>query len=161
MTSLDVLTTLAEISIALVGFSGVVSALGRSKLPVELRIFRIRALLFESCVALGASVFPLTIAGTDLDLWFVSGVFFAAVMIINGVWIIRYGTERFKTLSGYIIASICTAFIFMLVGALIFYRSHIAVIYLLSIFLYLALGMYHFVKLVVSLESSSDDGNAT
>ena len=51
MPDTGALALFAEISIGLVGFTGVVSALGRSRLPPAIRSFRILALLLYSVVA--------------------------------------------------------------------------------------------------------------
>ena len=50
--------TLAEISIALIGFAGVVGALGRSRLPSEVLSMRLRMLFASGSMALWGSLCP-------------------------------------------------------------------------------------------------------
>ena len=49
---------LAELSIGLLGFTGVVSALGRSRLTAEVRAFRVGALVSYSSTSLLGSILP-------------------------------------------------------------------------------------------------------
>ena len=61
------LELLAELSIGLVGFAGVVSALGRSRLTDATRSFRVQALLVNGVTSLTFSIMPIVLLGYDLN----------------------------------------------------------------------------------------------
>ena len=85
----EILDVLAEIFIALVGFSGVVIALGRSKIPEEAREFRIKALLFSGSVGLGGALLPGVLIEFTSDIWRFCAAALAIFMVINLIWALR------------------------------------------------------------------------
>ncbi|MCZ6460175.1 MAG: hypothetical protein O6766_12540, partial [Gammaproteobacteria bacterium] len=89
MPDTGALELFAEISIGLVGFTGVVSALGRSQLPPAIRSFRILALLLYSVVALGGSLLPIVLLNhgiSTMTTWLVSAVSLVVAQIAIMVW---------------------------------------------------------------------------
>ena len=85
----DVLSTFTEVFIALMGFSGVVIALGRSEIPETTRRFRVKALLVSSSVGLGASVLPSVVAEFTRNIWPLCTGVLGACMVLNLVWALR------------------------------------------------------------------------
>ena len=157
----------AEISIGLVGFTGVVSALGRSRLPPAIRSFRILALLLYSVVALGGSLLPIVLLNHGLSTmttWLVSAVSLVVAQIAIMVWaaVAVAPLLRDGLLPNYIARVVFTIFgvvVLYLLYGIVFDRSSLAGIYLVGISVSLALGVFHFVVLVQSVRSGDPVGN--
>ena len=160
MNSLDTLELLAEISIGLIGFAGVVTALGRSKLTIEIRAFRTRALLMNSALALFGSLLPVILFGTALSestVWISSSITLAIAMTAALVWAafsLRHLLDQ-AGLPAFVTISIITLTFFVLIHLLysaLFASHSLAHIYPVAVFWSLALGTFHFCMLVISIE---------
>ena len=157
----------AEISIGLVGFTGVVSALGRSRLPPAIRSFRILALLLYSVVALGGSLLPIVLLNhgiSTMTTWLVSAVSLVVAQIAIMVWaaiavapLLRDGL--LPTLVARVVFTIFGLVVLYLLYGIVFDRSSLAGIYLVGVSVSLALGVFHFVVLVQSVRSRDPAGN--
>jgi|OM-RGC.v1.023193261 hypothetical protein len=76
---------LAELSVAVLGFSGLLIALGHDRISDSLAVTRIRALLYTASASLVASVLPL------LNLYLpVAAVFLLLALLMHTIWICVY-----------------------------------------------------------------------
>jgi len=88
---MDLLHTLAEVSIAFVGFSTVVAALG-ARGEGSFKLYSIRDVAIVGLIALGAAVLPLLLRsfGIHQDLiWRISSIVFSAGWLLSAYWGIR------------------------------------------------------------------------
>ena len=165
MTDPGTLETFAELSIGLIGFAGVVSALGKSRLHIETRSFRIMALLLYSVTALLGSVLPIVLFSSELDppeTWIISSIVFALVSAGILVW----GSLRLRRLAlgGHIPAfmalalwSIGVLVVIGLIYALLFATSSLHSFYLAAVSWALGMGVFHFCMLVVSIQVQDEN----
>ena len=160
MEALSTLELLAEISIGLIGFAGVVTALGRSKLAIEIRSFRTRALLLNSGTALFGSLLPIILANIGLSTsitWVSSSVVLVLLMAASLSWVISNSRNlmtqaevpRGVTISIILLASLA---LLVLLYTTFFAVSSLPGIYAAAVFWCLGLGVFHFCLLVVSIE---------
>lgn len=87
----DLLHTLAEVSIAFVGFSTIVAAL-RLRNDAAFRIYSIRDVAIVGLIALSASVLPLLLSLFRLDgasVWRIASLVFSMLWIVSAIWGIR------------------------------------------------------------------------
>ena len=157
---METLETFAELSIGLIGFAGVVSALGRSKLNVRVRSFRVNSLLKYSATVLFASIFPIVLGSYDLDLervWFISTVMLAVTILLGQIHTmmtysdILFSDPFFRKIA--IIGFTIGVVVFMyLIYGLIFQGEDLRSIYLVGLSSVLALGVFHFCMLVSSIQ---------
>lgn len=167
MSDTSALELFAEISIGLVGFAGVVSALGHSRLPPAIRSFRISALLLYSVVALGGSLLPIVLLKHEvstMSAWLFSAVALAAAQVAILVWaaiavapLMR--DDLLPSLIARVVFTILGAATLYLLYGILFDRSLLAAIYLAGIFVTLGLGVFHFVVLVQSIQAGDRAGN--
>ena len=157
---LSTLEIFAELSIGIIGFSGVVSALGKSRLQVEERAIRIRALLFYSATSFFGSLLPIIADSFEIDFSTVLRVSTTAlVLAISGIliWVarqVRILTPEGKfpiVLSGAIV-TLGVLVVILLISGLLFFQTSIYSIYTLGIFWLLAMAVFHFCILVVSIQ---------
>jgi len=165
VTDPGTLETFAELSIGLIGFAGVVSALGKSRLHIETRSFRIMALLLYSVTALLGSVLPIVLFSFELDppeAWIISSIVFALVYAGIIVW----GSFRLRRLAlgGHIPAfmalalwSIGVLVVLSLIYALLFAASSLHSFYLAAVSWALGMGVFHFCMLVVSIQVQDEN----
>ena len=154
------LETYAELSIGLIGFAGVVSALGKSRLNAEIRAFRVISLLRYSATSLFGSLFPVVLGSYDFNentVWFVStlGLSLAFVaVIIWGYWfnIAIMKSERFLWILARIIRVVLIAVLAYLMYGLVFSPHTLDAIYLVGLSTMLGLGVFHFCMLVASIQ---------
>ena len=157
---LSILETFAELSIGLIGFAGVVSALGKSRLHVGVRSFRIRALLFYSALALFGSILPIVLGGFELELVTVLSFSTSAVILaFIGIFIWFVRIVRPLTAEGHLpialvrgLGAIAVLVILLLFTGLLFYRSSLHSIYMVGLSWILAMGVFHFCMLVLSIQ---------
>ncbi len=158
MPDTTALELFAEISIGLVGFAGVVSALGRSRLPPAIRSFRISALLLYSMTALGGSLLPIVLLNhgiSAMSVWLSSAVVLVSAQAATMAWAARAIRTRVRDdqLSPRVVITIFTAVILYVLYGIFFDRTSLAAIYLVGISFSLGLGVLHFFVLVVSIQS--------
>ena len=167
MPDTTALELFAEISIGLLGFAGVVSALGRSRLPPPTRTFRITALLLYSVVALGGPLLPIVLFNHGLSamsVWLSSAIVLASAQAVVMAWGVRATQQlvRDDQLSASLAQVVFTIFIaavlYLLYG-IFFDRASLAAIYLVGVSFSLGLGVFHFVVLVVSIQSGDQPGS--
>ena len=166
MDELGDLETFAQLSVGLIGFAGVVSALAKSRLHVDTRAFRIRALLLYSTAALFASLLPIVLASFGLSTTIVwvassSGLMLAlvAVFLWLGVIVRRLTSDRhLSNALARSLRGVAIIVIVLLIWGLVFSRAHLRSIYLVGLFWTLGMGVFHFYKLVISIELH-DDGS--
>ena len=155
---------LAELSIGLLGFTGVVSALGRSRLTAEVRAFRVGALVSYSSTSLLGSILPIVLVNQSLEektVWFVSSLIFVAAILGIAVWAFIFkakllaSTRLLKTLA-FLVFSIVIAVSSYLIYGLIFLPDSLGSIYLVALATIFGLGVYHFCMLVSSIKFDAD-----
>ena len=160
MPDTTALELFAEISIGLVGFAGVVSALGRSRLPPATRSFRISALLFYSVVALGGSLLPIVLLNHGISaatVWLSSAVALVSAQLVMMIWAVKsiQPLRRDDQLPASIartVLTIFTAAMIYVVYGIFFDRTSLSAIYLVGLSFSLGLGVFHFVVLVQSTQ---------
>jgi hypothetical protein len=169
MPELIDLGTFAQVSIALIGFAAVVSVLSRSRLPPIARLFRIRALLFAGMTALVGSLVPLVLHKFGLvasSLWLSStALLFCLILTTNfHVWhhiraLHRSGEPTPPTT--YFLQPISVGVLILLAYGIAFGQSQLPGIYFVGIFWPLLAGLINFVLLIISIELSGSDRDAT
>ncbi len=166
MPDTNALELFAEISIGLLGFAGVVAALGRSRLPPSTRRFRVTALLLYSVVALGGSLLPIVLFNhgvSAMSVWLSSAIVLVSAQAVVMAWGVRATQPlvRDDQLSASLAQAVFTLFIatllYLLYG-IFFDRASLAAIYLVGVSFSLSLGVFHFVVLVVSIQSGDQPG---
>ncbi len=164
MADTNALELYAEISIGLIGFAGVVAALGRSRLPAPTRRFRISALLLYGVVALAGSLLPIVLLGHGLAVthaWLASAIALVSAQITLMAWAVR---QTRPLLSDGLLAPLLTRTVFAIfLGATLyllygitFDRTALPGIYLVGLSFTLGLGVFHFVLLVTSVHAADD-----
>ena len=165
MSDTSTLELFAEISIGLVGFAGVVTALGRSRLPPSTRRFRIRALLLYGIIALGAALLPVILFDygiSAMSVWVSSAVVLIFAQLAMLVWaaktippLVREGRLPAS------LARLVTAFLFVailyLAYGIVFARPSLSAIYAVGVFSSFGLGVFHFFNLVISIPFGDED----
>ena len=154
------LELLAEISIGLIGFAGVVTALGRSKLAIQVRSFRTRALVLNSGTALFGSLLPLILLNAGLSVptvWITSSIALALIMAFSLAWVTSQ-TRNLMSQAGVpsavtILIIVFASFVaFALLYSSFFANGFLPRIYPAAVFWSLSLGVFHFCMLVISIE---------
>ena len=168
MVELNDLGTFAQVSIALVGFSAVVSVLSRSRLPPGVRLFRIRTLLLTGMTALTGSLAPLVLQKFALptsQLWAASTVLLFCLIFASNLhaWhhiraVRRSGSPAPKT--AYFLQPISVSVLIMLAYGIAFGQSKLPAIFFVGIFWSLFAGLIQFVLLIISVELSGSDRDA-
>lgn len=169
MPEFNDLGTFAQVSIALVGFAAVVSVLGRSRLSPIARLFRIRALLFRGMTALVGSLVPITLHKFGLSassLWLSSSVLLFCLILASSL----HSFHHIRTLhrsgspaprSAYIHQPISVGVLILLAYGIAFGQSQLAAIFFVGIFWSLLAGLVQFVLLIISIEQSGSNRDAT
>jgi len=167
MQDLSVLDVFAEVSIGLLGFAGVVSALGWSRLPPSTKTFRVLALLLYGVASLAGSLFPLILSRFNLEIdsvWMVSaasllgiqiGIFFYLTTLI---WRLVQNEELSSSLALVVSGMSILAMVFVAYGIL-FAEPLLPAIYVVGVSASLSLGVFHFFKLVISIQSDGHDNS--
>lgn len=160
MIDSNTLEMFAELSIGLIGFAGVVSALGRSRLHIDVRSFRVRALLFYSATALISSLIPIVAGGFGFEgqtVVFFSTLIMGAAFLAILLWFGR--TARPLTENGHLpialargLGTLGLMIIVMLAYGLVFARSYLDSLYLVGLTWILMMGVFHFCMLVLSIQ---------
>lgn len=168
MPELNDLGTFAQVSIALVGFAAVVSVLSRSRLPPITRLFRIRVLLFTGMTALAGSLVPLVLHKFDLSassLWLSSTVFLFCLTLASNfhAWhhiraLRRAGSP---TPAAYFLQPVTVGVLILLAYGIVFGQSQLSAIFFVGLFWSLLAGLINFVLLIISIELSGSDRDAT
>jgi len=159
------LELIAEMSIALVGFAGVVSALGRSRLSVATLSFRIRALLFNGVTAVVFSLLPIILAVHGLSetvLWTVAAILLGITQVCTMIWAAR----RVSTLTDDEVPTAIRRIVFTTMTISVLYLSYgvgiqsewLSAIYLVGLSASFCVGLLHFCFLVTSIQSSAKEG---
>ncbi len=161
MPDTTTLELFAEISIGLVGFAGVVSALGRSRLPAPIRSFRISALLLYSITTLGGSLLPIVLLNYRIDTtvaWVASATVLAFAQLAILAWAARVIPPLVRSgqlpapLALTISSTYLVVTLYLLFG--IFWdQTSLSAIYLLVLLCSLSFSVFHFFMLVVSIQS--------
>jgi hypothetical protein len=169
MPELNDLGTFAQVSIALVGFAAVVSVLSRSRLPPIARLFRIRALFLAGMTALAGSLVPLVLHKFGLSassLWLSSTVLLFCLILASHLhaWhyiraVHRSGSPTPPT--SYFFQPISVGVLILLAYGITFGQSQLPAIFFVGIFWSLLVGLIQFVLLILSVELSGSDRDAT
>ena len=152
----------AELSIALLGFAGVVSALGRSRLSAEVRSFRIGALLINSVTALIFSILPILISAHGFSenvQWTVSTILLGIAQVSTIAW----STRQVRSLSNAEVPNSLRVVMFSLITLAILYEfygvifqvDYLAAIYIVGLAVSFIIGLVHFCILIVSIQNST------
>lgn len=150
----------AELSIGLLGFTGVVSALGKSRLTAEVRAFRVGALLRFSSASLLGSILPIVLASYSLEIqtvWFVSSLVLISAIVGLSVWgfisnaQLLASTKLLKML-GLLVLSIILSTGAYLVYGIVRLPDNLGSVYLVALTTIFGLGVYHFCMLVSSIQ---------
>ena len=161
---METLELLAELSVGLLGFSGVVSALGRSKLDVKIREFRVMALLGYSSTALIAALVPLLIANYNVAtnvLWMVSGLFLFVLMpVFPVVTVAKYSSTLnsdpfLRRVGPPIVIVLFLVWLYLGYGILVGHEM-LGAIYTLGVTYLLVMAVFHFCMLVSSVRFEGD-----
>ena len=157
---LSTLEIFAELSIGLIGFSGVVSALGKSRLQIEERTIRIRALLFYSAASFFGSLLPIVADSFEFDFSNVLLVSTTALVLAISsilIWVAR--RVRLITPEGKLpvvlsvaVVTLGVSVVVLLISGLFFFQTSIYSIYVVGIFWLLGMAVFHFCILVVSIQ---------
>ena len=147
---------LAEISFALIGFSGVVVALSHSKLSGTEQAIRLRLLFLSGATALWGGLTPIIGALFSDDIgWLISGLLFApALLTVNGfAWLRLYRLVRDEGVRlmpklFYVVTPITVFMNLWLLYTLFFATAQIPAAQFSASTLVLLLGLYHFFVLV-------------
>lgn len=169
MPELNDLGTFAQVSIALVGFAAVVSVLSRSQLPPTARLFRIRALLIRGTTALIGSLVPLVLHKFGLSastLWLSSTVLLFCLILASVLhsWhhiraVHRSGSPTPRT--AYFMQPVSVGVLILLAYGIALGQSQLPAIFFVGIFWSLLAGLIQFVLLILSVELSGSDRDAT
>ena len=162
---LSPLELLAELSIGLVGFAGVVSALGSSRLTDATRTFRIQALLVNGVTSLTFSILPIILFSYDFNensVWTISALCLVTTQALILGWSVRRVNPVTQDVQILLvirmtIALMLLAVIIYLLYGIIMQVNFLASIYLVGVTASFGLGMFHFCVLVISIQSSAND----
>lgn len=153
----------AELSVGLVGFAGVVSALGHSRLSVETRSFRIGALLINSVNALAFSLFPLLLSAHGLSedvQWKIATI----LLVLAQIGTITWSARRVSSLSSEEVPNLIRVIMFSFIILAVVYESYgivfdldsLSAIYLVGVAVSFGVGLFHFCILVLSIQISTE-----
>jgi len=152
------LNLLAEISIALLGFSGLMVALGRSSFPEAGIYYRVAGLLGSASIALLASLLPIVNVPFSIAAWFVvlvSASFlswsFVPFVVQGTATGSNYALAWFNILLGAVITIWLLLSLIPLTG-----KAEFAYVGLIGFYLFL--GSVFFIRLVLSLNFNKGDG---
>ena len=156
---MDTLNLYAELAIGLLGFSGVVSALGKSRLDIGVREFRVAALLTYSAMTLLTSLFPLILAAYQFEhgtTWMISTIVLMLLMPVGPISTARRYSHILNTDP---FLKFIRVPIFLMLGTVWFYLGYGVVlnsdnlnaIYLVGVSYLLLMGVFHFCLLVSSI----------
>jgi len=158
-----ILELFAELSIGLVGFAGVVSALGRSRLSPSTRLFRISALLINSVTALTFSILPMLLLAHGLSgtsLWMAAIILLGITQLCTMIWSAR----QVRALTNDEVPSALRIVMFSLIGLAVLYElygviiqpSALSAIYVTALAASFTVGLVHFCILVLSIQTSGE-----
>jgi hypothetical protein len=169
MPELSDLGTFAQVSIGLVGFAAVVSVLSRSRLPATARLFRIRALLIRGGTALVGSLVPVVLHKFGLAaslLWLLSTVLLFCLILgsflhsFHYIRVVRQSGGPTPT-TAYVMQPITAGVLILLAYGIAFGQSQLPAIFFVGIFWSLLAGLIQFVLLILSVELTRSDRDAT
>ena len=153
----------AELSIGLVGFAGVISVLGRSRLSPETRSFRIGALLLNSVTALVFSILPLLVSAHGLSgdvQWTIATILLVFAQVGTIVWSARRVTslssEEVPNLIRTVMFSLMTLTILYEIYGVVFDIASLSAIYVVGVAVSFGIGLFHFCILVLSIQVSTE-----
>ena len=156
MIELDILMVIAEVAVAIAGFSAVVANFSKNWSAQKGK--QLSDLLYQSGIVLFASLVPLIMSQQDESemLWAISSamyIFFALVTIARDFWKERKGGAERKTRLLY-----ASPFFLAIVGLVInIYLGAQAWLYLLALLLNLAFAFFSFVALLKPLIEVEED----
>ena len=163
MTEFEIL---AEISIGLIGFAGVVVALGRSSLSSTARRFHLVMLFANGAAAMWGSISP-TLAGLmlgpDSSYMVLACLMYLPTFIFVNIYawriIFRFysmseATPTAWTYTSFLISAVS---LFYMLAAVIMYPSQISPSMYASISLLLFMGLSHFYSLVTAIPNDEQD----
>jgi hypothetical protein len=155
------LELVAEISIGLIGFAGVVATFARSRMPPAVRSFRVTALMLNGATALIGSLLPIVLLNygiTPSATWVAAGGVVIAWQAAVLAWAAATLRELFR--NGQIprkvtlvVLSLASMVLLYLVYGTLFDHVALPAIYLAVLAFSLMLGLFHFLMLVVSIQS--------
>ena len=157
---METLSLFAELAIGLLGFSGVVSALGRSKLPVAVREFRVVALLVYSAMTCLASLLPIVLMSYQFELsltWMMSGTALMVLLLfVPLITALRFTSvlstdTSLRVIRVPVYVLLVTVWVYLGYG-LLFNLENLQAIYLVGVSYLLAMGIFHFCMLVSSIQ---------
>ena len=159
MDNIQSFDVLAEISIALIGFAGVVVALGRSSLPREALRFRLVLLFVNGATALWGGLTPaiasmFVLESTTVPL--LAGTLYLPALIgVNGyAWVQFVSLIRRRQVlprAFYFVTPPVMASLLYLIVALVWLTEHIMLAHFTSVVFMLFLGLYHFFVLTIGV----------
>lgn len=161
MDDFSTFETVAEISIAIIGFAGVVAALGKTRLdPTEAR-FRLIMLFVNGAIALWGCLTPSLASNFTADPWLLAGwLYFPALLTGNAyAWRNLYSLIKAGNLVPkmfYVVTPLIVVSLIYLLVSLLFFPTQIEGAQLTSVLLILYLGLYHFFLLVSRLKLNDD-----
>jgi hypothetical protein len=153
----------AELAIGLVGFAGVVSALGHSRLSAGTRSFRIGALLINSVTALTFSILPMLLLAHGLSestLWMIVTILLAFTQASTMVWsalrIRPLTNEEVPNLIRFVMFSLLLLTILYELYGIFFQPQMLSAIYVVALAMSFGVGLFHFCVLVLSIQTSTE-----
>jgi hypothetical protein len=162
---METLNLFAELAIGLLGFSGVVSVLGKSKLPVAVRKFRVVALLMYSTMTCLASILPIVLISYQFELnliWLISGsVLMVSLLVVPIVTASKF-SRILSTDTALRVIRVPVYMLLVIVWAylgygLLFDLENLQAIYLVGVSYLLAMAIFHFCMLVSSIQFEEGD----
>jgi hypothetical protein len=163
-SAISTLGLVAELSIGLIGFAGVVATLARSRMPPAVRSFRITALMLNGTTALIGSLVPIVLLNygiTASTTWAASGSIILVWQAAVIAWAGRTLRALFRAgqiprnLTLFVLSLAALALAYLAYGVLLDHET-LPAIYVAVLAFALMLGLFHFLMLVVSVQSADD-----
>ena len=152
---------LAEIAIALVGFTGVVAALSRTILDRRRLRLRLVLLFVNGTTALWGSLAPtvavaIGMAVEQSDIYVLAGTLYVpALLAVNIYAWVQFGSlirrKQTPARAFYIVTPLVMASLGYLLIALFWHQEHVVTAHYVSIVFMLFLGLYHFFVLTTAV----------
>ncbi len=163
-TDTSALELIAEISIGLIGFAGIVAVLSRSRLPPAVRSFRITALMMNGVLALIGALLPiifLKYAVSPQVAWIAAAGVLVLMWSVVVLWAARVtaslirNSEIPRNLTYVVLTLAAFVWLYLLYGTL-FNVEALPAIYLVVLVSSIVLSLFHFVMLVLSVQSDDN-----
>jgi hypothetical protein len=163
----ELLPTIAEVSIALAGFAGLISVLGArsSREQVRANLWRLRGMLETAALTLAFSLAPFLPAkfgASDDWSWKVAAIAFATAVVGRLVFMVRVRVRPalVNPLGARIIAGTQFLASMMLLSASFWLSASMVVgAYHLLLFVYLLTSAYLFIRVALSVFASAEAGS--